>query len=73
VCGSAGAHTHSSLKHTGQPTRNCKGVSSGGAAVFSTKISRAWDHFVTGGFVRYFGPALIVSVAYIDPGNSELT
>ena len=61
--------THSTLKQAAQPTRNCMGASSGGAVVFSTKLSRAWDHFVTRGFVRYFGPALIVSVAYIDPGN----
>jgi manganese transport protein len=34
-----------------------------------TKLSRAWANVVTSGFVRYFGPALIVSVAYVDPGN----
>jgi manganese transport protein len=34
-----------------------------------TKLSKVWANVVTNGFVRYFGPALIVSVAYIDPGN----
>jgi manganese transport protein len=34
-----------------------------------TKLSSAWANVVTSGFVRYFGPALIVSVAYVDPGN----
>ena len=34
-----------------------------------TRLSKAWDNVTTSGFTRYFGPALIVSVAYIDPGN----
>jgi len=33
------------------------------------KFSKAWSSIVTSGFVRYMGPAIIVSTAYIDPGN----
>ncbi|MGA2784820.1 MAG: Nramp family divalent metal transporter [Candidatus Bathyarchaeia archaeon] len=37
--------------------------------MLSTKLSRAWSSIVTSGFLRYLGPAVIVSTAYIDPGN----
>ena len=37
--------------------------------MLSARLSRAWSNVVTSGFVRYLGPALIVSTAYIDPGN----
>ena len=37
--------------------------------MFPAKFSRAWSSIVTSGFVRYMGPAIIVSTAYIDPGN----
>ncbi len=36
---------------------------------FTAKLSKAWSNLVTSGFLRYLGPAVIVSTAYIDPGN----
>ena len=37
--------------------------------MFPAKFRGAWSNIVTSGFVRYIGPAVIVSTAYIDPGN----
>lgn len=34
-----------------------------------TRVAKPWSNIMTSGFLRYFGPALIVSTAYIDPGN----
>ena len=34
-----------------------------------TKLMGAWSSITTNGFIRYLGPAMIVSTAYIDPGN----
>jgi len=37
--------------------------------VLPTKLMGAWSSITTNGFIRYLGPAMIVSTAYIDPGN----
>lgn len=36
---------------------------------FPAKLSRAWSSIATSGVLRYLGPTVIVSTAYIDPSN----